>query len=249
MDLKKLFKFLKYLIAYHPEEFGLIPDYNGFFKIKEIFQVLIFTKKFKKVKIETLKQIFSYYYRDFFEFSENSKLVKAKNPVYHPPEQVELSTLFKFNTLWTFVKPKVWWKISLEGWWKPRHQKIVLFADKELAENWAKVKGALLIQAFPYRFPEYIPLLQFGEGIFLIEELPFEALKGPAIDQKFLRKYGPKEIPPKREEPIIPFIESFVDLSEEFEEEEIPYRKITKGKKKRKPWKQIQKQKEREKWD
>ena len=143
---KHFFKFLKYLLAHHPEEFGLIPDINGFFKIKEIFQVLIFTKKFRKVKLETLKQGFSYYYRDFFEFSENSKLVRAKNPVYHPPEQVELSTLFKFNTLWTFVKPKVWLKISIDGIWKPRAGYIPLFASKELAENWAKVKGALVIE-------------------------------------------------------------------------------------------------------
>ena len=71
-----LFKFLKYILAHHPDEFGLVPDSNGFFKIKEIFQVLIFTKKFKKVKLQTLKQLFSYYYKDFFKISENSNLVK-----------------------------------------------------------------------------------------------------------------------------------------------------------------------------
>ena len=249
MEFKKLFKFLKYLLAYHPEEFGLIPDYNGFFKIKEIFQVLIFTKKLKKVKINTLIQIFSYYYKDFFEFLEDSKLVKAKNPMHSPLTQANLDTLLKFNTLWTFVKPKIWWKISLEGWWRPVNKKIVLFADKELAENWAKVKGGILIQAFPHKFPEWINFFKFGDEIFLAEELPFEALKGPAIDQKFLRKYGPKEALPKREEPIIPFMESFAEHSEEFEEEEVAYRKLTKGKKKKKPWKEFQKRKEKEKWD
>jgi putative RNA 2'-phosphotransferase len=88
---KHFFKFLKYLLAHHPEEFGLIPDINGFFKIKEIFQVLIFTKNFKKMKLETLKLAFSYYYKDFFEFLENFNKVKPKRVYYSPPVKINFS--------------------------------------------------------------------------------------------------------------------------------------------------------------
>ncbi len=239
-----LFKFLNYILAHHPEEFGLIPDYNGFFKIKEIFQVLIFTKKFKKVKLETLKQLFSYYYRDFFEISENFNLVKPKTVYYSPPQKIKLSQVNKYTTLWTFVKPKLWLKISTEGIWKPYNSFIPLFKNKELAQNWAKVKGYLLIEVIPRLINPDVNAFVFQEEIFLLDKLNYEALKGPPIDQKFLRKYGPKTQVPSKPEKIIPFKEP---LFEEEEPEKLPYRKITHGKKKEKPWKKYQKEKAKKK--
>ncbi|WP_038055528.1 hypothetical protein [Thermodesulfobacterium hydrogeniphilum] len=241
-----LLKFLTYLLAYHPEEFGLIPDNNGFFKIKEIFQVLIFTKKFKKVNLQTLKQVFSYYYRDFFEFLENFNLVKAKNTFYSPPVKINLSQIYNFNNFWSFVKPKIWLKISIDGIWKPYNQKIPLFADKELAENWAKVKGALVIQINPKFISEDTEVLQFGDNIFLVEKLPYSALKGPPIDNKFLKKYGPKEKTPEKPEPITFFKEPLI-FETKNDLEDIPFRKITYGKKKERPWKKYQKKKAKEK--
>jgi len=243
---KKLFKFLKYLLAHHPEEFGLIPDINGFFKIKEIFQVLIFTKNFKKLKLETLKLAFSYYYRDFFEFSEKFNKVKSKTAYYSPPVKIDFLQIYNNSTLWTIVKPKIWIKISTEGIWTPKNSLIPLFVKKELAENWAKVKGALLIEVFPSKIPKYFTdVFKFGEEIFLVKSLPYEALKGPPIDNKFLRKYGPKQKVPEKEPPIIPFTPPEIEIPPE---EELPFRKITHGKKKEKPWKKFQKKREKEKY-
>ncbi len=241
---KQLLKFLTYILAYHPEEFGLVPDKNGFFKIKEIFQVLIFTKKFKKLNLQTLKQAFSYYYRDFFEFLENFNLVKAKNTFFSPPINVELWQLYNFNKLYSFVKPKIWIKISIEGIWKPYNQYIHMLADKELAENWAKVKGALVVEINPKAIPKDTQILSFRNSIFLTDKLPYSALKGPVIDNKFLKKYAPKEKPPERPEPILPFNQSPEPPAPI---QELPYRKITHGKKKEKPWKRYQKQKARKK--
>jgi len=250
---KHLFKFLYYLISYHPEEFGLIPDNNGFFRIKEIFQVLNFTKKFKNVKINDLISIFSYYYKDFFEFSENLKLIKSKNPKHPQIIKTNLSDVKKFNTLWSFVKPKIWLKISIEGEWKPVNKKIVLYANKEIAENWAKVYGAIVIQVFPHKFPEGLELLKFGEEIFIVDRLPFEAMKGPPIDQKFLKKYNIKTASSSvsvASEPVSKAHFAGYDTYENEDiEEDMPFRKITKGKKKRKAWKKYQKLLEKEKWN
>ncbi len=239
-----LFKFLHYILAHHPEEFGLVPDYNGFFKIKEIFQVLTFTKKFKKIKLEILKQLFSYYYKDFFEISENFNLVKPKTAYYSPPQEIKILQIKKYTTLWTFVKPKIWFKISMDRIWKPHHSLVILFLDKELAQNWAKVKGCLLIEVIPRLINPDVNAFVFQEEIFLLDKLNYEALKGPPIDQKFLRKYGPKTQVPSKPEKIIPFKEP---LLEEKEPEKLPYRKITHGKKKEKPWKKYQKKKAKKK--
>jgi len=240
-----LFKFLKYLLAHHPEEFGLIPDNNGFFKIKEIFQVLIFTKKYNKIKLQTLKQLFSYYYRDFFEVSENFTLVKPKTVYYSPPQKIKISQIYHYNTLWTYVKPKIWYKVSLEGLWKPYNSFIPLFTNKELAQNWAKVKGSMLLTVFPKLISSEANLFSFGEKIFLADRINYEALKGPPIDQKFIRKYGPKTEIPSKPSQIIPFKDTTNKI--ETEKEKLPYRKITHGKKKEKPWKKYQKEKAKKK--
>jgi putative RNA 2'-phosphotransferase len=87
---------------------------------------------------------------------------------------------------------------------------------------------------------------KFGEEIFLVETLPYQALKGPPIDNKFLKKHGPKEKIPEREPPIVPFVPPEV---EKISEEGIPFRKITHGKKKEKPWKKYQKKREKEKYE
>ncbi|PMP64949.1 MAG: hypothetical protein C0190_07290 [Thermodesulfobacterium geofontis] len=239
-----LFKFLTYTLTYHPEEFGLIPDNNGFFKIKEIFQVLIFTKKFKKVKLEILKQLFSYYYKDFFEISRDYNLVKPKNVYYSPPQKIEISQIYKYTTLWTFVKPKLWIKISIDGEWKYHNSLIPLFIDKELAQIWAKIKGCILLETISKLISPDTNIFNFREKIFLLDKINYEALKGPQIDQRFLKKYGSKIEIPLRSSPIISFKEP---PKSEIEERKLPFRKITHGKKKEKPWKKYQKEKAKRK--
>jgi|GEM_PF-1254465 len=245
-----LLKTLKYILSYHPDEFGLIPDNNEFFKIKEIFQVLNFTKKFKKLNLNILNQAFSYYYRDFFEFLDNLNLVKPKEKKYLPPLPVDLSQLYNFRKLWTFVKPKVWYQLSLGEKWVPKERKIPVFTEKELAENWAKAKGSLVIEVLPYKFPENLEVFKFGEKVFLLSYLSYDFLKGPAIDQKFIRKYLPPEKPAEKPSLIIPFNQPIISTQDNNQpDQDLPFRKITHGKKKEKPWKKYQKKKAKLKTD
>lgn len=244
---KSFLKFLLYLTAHHPEEFGLVPNKDNFFKVKEIFQVLIFTKKVPHLKINTLKQLFTFYFRDFFEFLEDFNSVRPKECFYSPPRKANFSEIIKYNQLFTFVKPWTWYKLSLEGeiFFREKHP---LFLDKELSEKWAKVKGALLIEINPKLLNPQWSYEIFGESILLTEGLNFNACKGPKIDDKFIRKYLREKISGEKSEPrIIPFVPPKTESEEELEK--LPFRKLTHGKKKEKPWKAWQKkrQKEREK--
>jgi len=234
-------KFLLYLTAHHPEEFGLIPTKDNFLKVKEIFQVLILTKRAHNLKIETLKQMFSYYFRDFFEFSEDLSLVRPRECYFSPPKLVTLPEIIKFNQLFTFVKPRLWYKLSLEGELNLR-ERLPLFVERELGEGWARVKGALLIEVNPRLMKEEATYELFGEAIVLTQNLVFRACRGPKIDDKFINKYlKEKSIKPKEDPHIIPFRQE-----QDEEEAELPFRKLTYGKKKERPWKTYQKRKQRE---
>ncbi len=241
---RSFLKFLLYLTAHHPEEFGLIPDKDDFLKVKEIFQVLIFTKKAHNLKLDTLKNLFSYYFRDFFDFSDNLSLIKAKERFYSPPQEVDFNFIFRLKQLWTFVKPWMWYKLSLEEilyFQKP----LPLFTEKELAEKWAKIKGALLIEVLPNFLDPDGRYQIFGQKVVLTEILPFKACRGPNIDQKFIQKYFKNKEPQhKKESPLKPLQELSQELTQP--QEDLPFRKITYGKKKEKPWKSWQKKRQKE---
>ncbi|MEZ0344291.1 MAG: hypothetical protein ABWJ99_05775 [Caldimicrobium sp.] len=241
---KALLKFLLYLTAHHPEEFGLIPNRNNFFKVKEIFQVLIFTKKNHNLKINSLKQLFTYYFRDFFEFLEEFNLVRPKEYFFSPPKEVHFSEILKYNQLFTFVKPRFWYKIALDGevFLRESHP---LFVERELAENWAKVKGGLLIEVNPKFLPKDWKYEIFGETIVLTQGLNYKACRGPKIDEKFINKFLKEKSQREKEDPHIISFKALKIESEE-KEEDLPFRKITHGKKKEKPWKTWQKKKQRE---
>lgn len=236
-------KFLLYLTAHHPEEFGLIPDKDDFLKVKEIFQVLIFTKKAHNLNLDTLKNLFSYHFRDFFEFSDNLSLVRPKERFYSPPQIVDFNFIVRLKQLWTFVKPWLWYKLSIEEMLSFRNS-LPLFREKELAENWAKIKGALLIEVIPKFLDPEGKYQILGHNIVLSETLPFKACKGPNIDQKFIQKYlKKKETQPKKELPLMPLQDKELTTLQE----ELPFRKLTHGKKKEKPWKAWQKKRQKEK--
>jgi len=81
----------------------------------------------------------------------------------------------------------------------------------------------------------------FLEKKFLVAKINYEALKGPPIDQKFLRKYGSKQEISSRPSLIIPFKASTTEIEIKKDKNKISYRKINQGKKKEKPWKKYQK--------
>ncbi len=214
---KNFLKFLLYLTAHHPEEFGLIPNKDNFFKVKEIFQVLIFTKKAPHLKLNSLKSLFSFYFRDFFEFLEDFNLVRPKEYYYTPPRRADFTEIIKYNQLFTFVKPWSWYKLALDGEILFREKK-PLFLHKELAENWAKVKGALLIEVNPKLLNPNWSYEIFGGSVILIEGLNYRACRGPKIDNKFIHKYlKEKPVSKKEDSQIVPFIPLKVEEEEKTE--------------------------------
>lgn len=242
---KAFLKFLLYITSHHPEEFGLIPNKDNFYKVKEIFQVLIFTKMVHNLNINTLKMLLGYYFRDFFEFLEESNFVRPKECFYSPPRIIDFSEILKYKQLFTFVKPKLWFKISLDGeiLFRENHP---LFVEKDLAENWAKAKDGLLIEVISKFLPSKWNYALFRESIFLTQGLNYKACRGPKIDEKFINKFLKEKSQTKKKDPhIIPFTP--IRTESKKREEDLPFRKITHGKKKEKPWKSWQKKKQKEK--
>lgn len=92
--------------------------------------------------------------------------------LFHTPIKVDIFEIYYYNKLWTFVKPKIWFKLCTELKWTSQQKMIPLFKEKQLAESWAKVKGAILIEVLPQKIPCDHPVFKFGENLFFNPQSP-----------------------------------------------------------------------------
>ncbi len=236
MSPERLTKLLRYILAYRPDEFGLIPDDEGFVKIKDLHLAISETDGFRGVRrreIETLLEVFA---REDFEYRREEGLVRAREVFFEPPLYEESPP----RLLYLPVKPRAWIQVSEKGWEQPRPA--LMTPELELAERLARRRGALLVEVDTVRARNSgAVFLRFIEKLYLTSWLPPEALRGPRVDEKFRARYAPRPKEPPEPEPIVPF-------RPETELPELPYRKITHGKKKKIPWKEGRKEKKKRGW-
>ncbi|HIE33240.1 MAG TPA: hypothetical protein EYP81_04245 [Thermodesulfobacteriaceae bacterium] len=236
-DTKRLIKLVRYMLVYRPDEFGLIPDNEGFVKIKDLHLAITETDGFRGVRRKELESLFEVFAREQFEYRRDLGLVRTKDQVQftgveyteNPPARLYLP-----------VKPRAWLHISEKGWQRP--DQAIMTPDKDLAEKLARRKGGLLIEVDTVIAREEGGIFfRFIEKLYLSPWLPAKALRGPKVDEKFRARYAPKPKAEPEPEPIIPF-------RPDTQPPELPYRKITRGKKKKIPWKTGRKEKKKGDW-
>ncbi len=237
-DPKRLAKLVRYILAHRPDEFGLMPDEEGFVKLKDLHVALTETEGFRGVRRKELESLFEVFAREEFDYRREEGRVRLRGtPSWGPPEYTEELPPFLFLP----VKPRAWIHVSEKGWQRP--EQALLTDDPELAQRLARRRGALLIEVdTTLARRQGAIFLRFLEKLYLSPWLPPEALRGPKVDEKFRARYAPRpkpEEPPP--EPIIPF-------RPDTQLPELPYRKITHGKKKKIPWKIGRKEKKKREW-
>lgn len=226
LERKRLEKILYYILGCRPDEFGLFLE-EGFVKLKELLKVLNETEGFKDVRLKKLQDFFLIFKPERFEFHEDKKLVRVKKEFAKPEIYKTVLEEAPPFILYTPVKPRAWIRVSEEGLTAER---IVLTADEGLAARLARRKGALIITVDTRRaMSEGAFFERYLEKIYLSSWIPATALKGPVVDEAFKARYTRK---PKEKTP-----EELSAPEDLFVEEPLPYRKITRGRKKDPAWK------------
>ncbi|WP_297058086.1 hypothetical protein [Thermosulfurimonas sp.] len=235
MDPERLIKLVRYILSRRPDEFGLCPEEGGWFKVRDLHLAVAETEGFRGVRRRELETLLEVFGRDEFEYLREEGRVRAREIHFAPPVYVEEVP----RRLYLPVKPRAWIRVVEEGLRAPHP--VLMAPERDLAERLARRRGALLVEVDTTLAQEDgAVFLRFMEKLYLSTWLPARALRGPRVDEKFRARYLPS---PRREpepEPIIPFrVESAEDQ---------PYRKITRGKKKKLPWKEGRKRKKNKDW-
>ena len=240
-SLKHIAKFMAYVLGLKPDEFGLVPDENGYIKIKDFLKALCEENDFRHIRRSDLDEILLTLPDPPFEIHD--QMIRATDreqlpgiiPAVNPPK-----------LLYTCVRQKAH-RFSMEnGIFPVGHHKVVLSSDSGMAGRIGKrfdQEPVMLTVQVAKSLEQGIVFRQVGEKIYLADTIPVGCFTGPAL---------PKEKPlTKKQEAPVEKIDlmpgSYIpDLSPEKERKKQEYRK----RKKDIAWKKERKRKQQtgEKW-
>ncbi len=236
-ERKRLEKLLFYVLARRPDEFGLILAPDGYVRLKDLHRALVEEEGTKGLRIKRLRDLFLVFKPQEFEYVEEGDQVRVRpelaDPAIYRQEFVDVVP----ERLFIPVRPRAWIRAHEEGLVAER---LVLTPDEDLAQRMARRRGALVITVWARRAQEQGALFEaYLEKLYLSSWIPAAALQGPKVDEEFKKRYEKPKKEKKKEEEELEKTPIVIPQSE------IPYRKLTRGRKKDPAWKKARREKRR----
>ncbi|MEW6672524.1 MAG: RNA 2'-phosphotransferase [Thermodesulfobacteriota bacterium] len=189
-DPRQLSKLLAYMLGRQPDEFGLVPDENGFVKVKELLQVITEEDGWRYVRRQHFDEILATVPDPAIEI--NADLIRARNrdrlprpvPAQHPPK-----------LLYTCVRQKAHPAVLEKGIFPMGRPQVVLSSSSDMAVRMGRRKDSL-----PVLLTVHVQKMlglgfvfqQLGQDIYLADNVPIDCFSSPP-----LAKQRPK---PQKEE-------------------------------------------------
>ncbi len=132
-SLKQISKFISYILERHPEEFGLVPDENGYIKIKTLLLALNEEEGFKFVRRRHIDNILSLIPDSQLEIKND--LIRSKYRDNLPKQTVSAKPP---KLLYVCVRKKAYSYVLEKGISPVGNNMVVLSPLKEMAERIGK---------------------------------------------------------------------------------------------------------------
>jgi len=132
-SLKKLANLILYILERKPDEFGLVPDNEGYIKIKSLLRAVNEEEGFKYVRPFHIDDILASL--PDFQIEIKDSLLRAKN-IDNLPKQV--TAISPPKLLYTCVRKKAYVFVLENGIHPVGNERVVLSATKEMAEKIGK---------------------------------------------------------------------------------------------------------------
>ncbi len=179
---EKLAKFLDYMLGRRPDEFGLVPDEEGFVKTKELLKAFHEEDGWRHVRQAHLNEVLLTLPKRVIEIDDNR--IRAANRDHLPKRQLarDLPKL-----LYTFLRQRAY-PVALEKGILPSGRgKIVLTADKKLAERMGTRRDAspvILTVSVQKMHDQGKLFLSAGPNLFLTNTIPPDCFTGPPLPKE-----------------------------------------------------------------
>jgi len=178
-ELKKLAKFLEYLLGRQPDEFGLVTDPDGFIKIKEVLKALSEEDGWRHVTRATLREVLITLPNAPIE--TNTNLVRAINRNGLPKPQADQCPP---KLLYTAVRRKAYPRVLQKGVAPSLYPHVLLAADRDMALRVGKridQMPVLLTVNTDHAHQQQTDFQRYGNTLFLAAHLPPGCFTGPPL--------------------------------------------------------------------
>jgi putative RNA 2'-phosphotransferase len=233
---KQLSKFLSYILGHKPAEFGLVPDRDGFIKIKEFLKAVHEEDGLKYIRRSDIDEILITMFNPPIEIKGNYIRAKHRDNLIRHDQAHTLPKL-----LYTCVRRKAYPFVLDKGIFPMGSSHVILSSKREMAERMGKRKDrmpVLLTVQTRKSIEKGTLFYEAGDTLFLAESIRTGCFTGPPLlKQKDAAII--KETLPEKEEQKFPG--SFImDLKDKKRTKEAPWnkdlKKLKKQKRKPPPW-------------
>ena len=240
-QLRRLEKFLVYILGHHPDEFGLIPDRDGFVKTKEVLKVLTEEKGWRHVRRSDLNELQLSLPTCRIEMFGNQIRCRQREHLPQPGPALAPPKL-----VYTCVRRRAYATVAQHGIRPGAQPFIILCAEEQLALRLGRrldPQPILLTVNVGTSNPKGVQLRQYGRRIFLTDFIPADAFSGPPLPKERIEK--PRTSPPEIARPRTPgsYVVDVQKITTPHKRGEHPHRK------KEIQWKKERKQQNRRKKD
>ncbi len=195
---KQLAKFISYILARRPDEFGLVPDQNGFFKIKDLLKAIGEEADWKYVRRSHIDEILFTLPSPLFEIQDTFIRAASREHLSLPAPADNLPKL-----LYTCIRSRAYPFVIDKGIQPMGYPYVILSSSTSLAERMGRridqspVKLTVQVDKTLGRGNQF---LQAGELLYLAENIPPDCFIGPPLpkEKPETRKSEPAEKTPDR---------------------------------------------------
>jgi putative RNA 2'-phosphotransferase len=235
-SIKTLSKFIAYVLGRQPDAFGLVPDAEGYVKIKDLLKALAEEEGWGHVRRSHLNEI-------LLTVPNPPIIIKEERirsaDVTHLPKPVSPKVLPKL--LYMCIRNRAYPHVAEKGIRPSGHSSVVLCTRPQMAERIGRRSDpnpVLLTVHVGKSVAQQVAFYQQGEALYLADRVPAGCFSGPPLPKQ--KVDAKKPIPRKQPEPPKPAGSFQVDL------DRLQQRHLPRGRKKEISWK---KERRRKKFD
>ena len=183
---QNLAKMLAYVLGRRPDEFGLIPDADGFVKIKDLLKALREENGWGYVNESHLREVLLTVPAPAFEI--DASRIRARQREGLPPDP---ETDRPPKLLYTYVRRRAYPGANAEGIHPTGHPRVVLAAHREWAERLGRRidPDPVILTVNVHAAEERgVAFVRFGALLFLAEQIPVGCFSGPPLPAESAEK-------------------------------------------------------------
>ncbi len=181
-SVKHLEKFLTYVLGRRPDEFGLVPDANGWIKIKELLKTVNEEDGWRHIRRAHINELLLSHPAPEIELEDNRIRSKSQDHLFaaRPAEQLP-------KLLYTSVRRRAYPAVQEKGLIVSGEERLVLAADPELARRIGKRRDpnpVLLTIRVNQTIESGVVYQQVGEQMYHADFIPADTFSGPALPKE-----------------------------------------------------------------